>query len=232
MDEITAFLEKLIQFGMLEGLKISDKLEPYFRIDTIGLISKTCCTLANTKVIDFDRTKMLIAKQYQLSEPKSCDALKIIIEGDASIDFIEFKGLKKFIYNLWRDGKPIDIQMESQFDKFKLNYKIEDSLLILRLMIQNRKFNLTTDERLIYSKLPKNYIILTDLELEEDGRLDLFVNLNLLAANNPKNLEKEMSEILQQKIDIAGSKFPEINRPILLTCSTIDKYYKNREQTK
>ena len=85
--ELIRFLENFLEFG---------KAHHFFEIKQTGQIEKVCCQDSTTEVIDFDKTKEAIARHHGIQQPKSCDALKILPE-KKTIDFIEFKGLAKFI---------------------------------------------------------------------------------------------------------------------------------------
>ena len=85
--DVKDFLSKFLQFGIDKG---------YFQQRKVKDLPKVCCLQSEVEVIDFDKTKECICKEIKIQSSKSCDALRILPESER-MDFIEFKGFRKFI---------------------------------------------------------------------------------------------------------------------------------------
>jgi len=208
---VEAFLNRLVKYGEDKGLFLKMPIKD---------IPESCCDEAVTQVYDFDKCKEIIADIHRLNSPKSCDALKIIANKN-TIDFIEFKGWKKFIE--WQLGNADEEEkIEAQIKKFRLDEKIIDSLFVLKTMIEHPDFRLTKAEKRAYIEATKRFVVLVDLE--DDPLKELTITLGALAiTSSPVRLIKEkMDEMLEE---ISDNNLINLQRPLLKTCSTIDKFY-------
>lgn len=211
---IKDFLQRLLKFGKETG---------YFSVSPLGKIAKTCCPNAMTEVIDFDRVKDQICQQGQYKSFKSCDALKILPDGHC-IDFIELKGFKEFRRRL-PANRPAEPLIEAQIERFDLKTKIHDSYVVLYLLL-HRKNDLIKEEKTLYPEVNKNYLVLIDLELEENGIQNLAVTLDFLSeASDP--IEKQIVSRLTTEIENISFPDLKINQPVLKSCKSIDDYYQN-----
>lgn len=208
---VEAFLNRLVEYGENKGLFLKMPIKD---------VPESCCKAAITEVYDFDKCKEIISDIHRLNSPKSCDALKIISTKN-TLDFIEFKGWKKFIE--WQLGDANEEEkIEAQVKKFRLDEKIIDSLFVLKTMIEHPEFRLTKAEKRAYIEATKRFVILVDLE--DDPLETLTITLGTLAiTSSPVRLIKEkMDEMLE---GISGDNLINLQRPLLKTCSTIDKFY-------
>ena len=146
-------LTKLLKFGVDKN---------YFIISEVGKLDKSCCKKSKVKAIDFDKTKEKVVNDFNLDTIKSCDALKIIPQKKC-IDFIEMKSSINIINNINNNTQG---KLQQQVDKFDFEGKIRDSLYILYFLVNNRNSNLMGYEKNEYYKVKKNYIILTDINIE------------------------------------------------------------------
>lgn len=158
--ELEDFLQRLLGFGC-----DSD----YFHFKSIGTVDKTCCPNATTVVIDFDKTKDKVCSEAKLQPYKSCDALKIIPDLKR-LDFIEFKGLKRFVDYV--DSIPASQQEQKiakQIEKFDLETKLHDSYFILYLVLTKNP-SLKKSDKTNYRSVEKNYIILVDSSIQANKK--------------------------------------------------------------
>ncbi|MEN8220737.1 MAG: hypothetical protein ABFS56_31175 [Pseudomonadota bacterium] len=213
--ELEYFLQRLLDFGY-----DSD----YFHLKSIGTVDKSCCPDATTQVIDFDKTKDKICSEAKLQPYKSCDALKIL-PAFKRIDFIEFKGLKQFAHYVHSNIPPSlqEQKIVKQIEKFDLETKLHDSYIILYFVLTKNSSLKKTDKR-FYRIVEKNYIILVDTAVEEQGIQNLALTLEFLSETSSP-LEKQIAAKLAVEIDELSDLAFKINKPILKSCKTIDSFY-------
>ncbi len=221
MEQITinTIFEKIEKKGIDDG---------YINFSAIGILDKSCCTESKTIVIDFDKFKEK-AEGVTGSAYKSCDALILVREKEKydfiqfqepKIDFIELKGMNKFVKFSTSEIK--DEKIANKVIGFELHSKIEDSLLIFDNFIRLRNF-LTQKEQNLLKNVKIGYILLTDIDTSsiEWGTLQ-FEHFMKFNSNLPDNfidiMEREFSNI-DKKI------LARIEMPLLKTCTEIDDYY-------
>lgn len=210
-------LQKLLDFGKREG---------YFKEATIRQLAKTCCKQSSTTVIDFDGTKDVVVSEFHLRTLKSSDALKIVPYAD-SIDFIELKGFKQFMKYGLRSGEPGEArgQVREKIESFELAGKIMDSIYILRTMVYSRKFELTKVEREFFDGVPKRFIVVVDIEMDENPVEYIALTFSFLSEAST-SMERQVSCILREELDkIPGSLLSNIQKPQLMNCKSVDTYY-------
>jgi len=212
--EIEIFLDRLVKYGEDKGLFLKMSIKD---------VPESCCKAAITEVYDFDKCKELVSKTHNLNSPKSCDALKIMPTKN-TLDFIEFKGWKKFIEWQLKDGDE-QAKIEQQINNFRLDEKITDSLLVLETLMSHPNFKLTKKEKRAYLDTPKRFIILTDIEqLKQSALQQLAVALGNLASIY--SIESQIAKKFREEIkSISGDTLKNLEEPITATCSTIDKFY-------
>lgn len=213
--EIRNFLQKLLDFGKQEG---------YFEETTIGQLKKTCCEQGVTQVIDFDRTKAIVISRFDLQTLKSADALKIVPLSDI-LDFIELKGFKKFIRYRARSNEPTGAQVREKIETFDLVNKIRDSIHILQTIVFSRKLELTKKERTIFYRIPKRFIVVVDIELEQNP-LELFTLTLSFLSEISTPIDKQIAGMFKMELDkIPDSPLCNIQKPQLMSCRSIDEFY-------
>jgi hypothetical protein len=217
-----AFLEKLINYGVGKN---------FFSTYQIKDLEKSCCENCIIEVYDFDATKEGICNLLSLRSYKSCDALKILLEKER-IDFIEMKGLKDFLNPKFPNKNNFDakgdqtLQIINKVQSFDIIDKIQESLDLLKLIINGNDFNLTNAEKNIFKEIPKNFIIVTDISSQENGLEFLMTTLEVLSENS-SSIEEICSEIFSDEIE--NTKFPNIyniQQPIPMTCEGLINFYK------
>ena len=209
-------LERLLEFGA------NNK---FFNIELLGELEKSCCSDSKTEVINFDKAKEKISEAATLHQPKSVDALKILPQLNR-LDFIELKGFEMFI----KHSNPKhcgDQQVNDQIEKFGLAEKIRDSLFVLSLLIRLKEFKCTNIEIQQYQKTKKYYLVVVDIDLYENPIKDRLITLDFL-SENIATLKNTILEKLNQVVDdIPCSSLENLEKPKLLSCKKIDKYYQD-----
>lgn len=207
-------LERLIEFGINGN---------FFDFKPLGQLEKSCCSNSKIEVIDFDKTKEIVSNIAKLQQPKSADALKILTQLNR-IDFIELKGFNEFIrYN--KDKADIDLTVINQIENFDLTKKIKDSLFVLSILINREEFKCTKQESKQYEHVTKHYIIVVDIDLYKNPIEDRLITLAFLSENTA-NIKHKILEVLNQAVDdIPRSSLENLEKPKLLSCGKIDRYY-------
>ena len=200
-------LDKLLKFGIDKG---------YFEFTTIGQLDKSCCPKAKVEVIDFDKTKDIITKKFNLVSLKSCDAIKIIPENNC-IDFIEMKSLANISKNI---KIKTETNLKTQVDNFDLKGKIRDSLYILStIALQNNALH--GAELSIYHDVKKNYIILSDINFEDNP-----VDFIALTFDFMEYVSSSIKNIMKESVDkINANETYNLQKPILIDCEKFNNYY-------
>ncbi|MEK8021949.1 MAG: hypothetical protein VSS75_034165 [Candidatus Parabeggiatoa sp.] len=215
--ELEDFLLRLLDFGCHAD---------YFNFKSIGSIDKSCCPDATTVVIDFDKTKDKVCSEAKLQPYKSCDALKILPDLKR-VDFIEFKGLKPFIRYVHSKIPPSlqEQKIDQQIEKFDLETKLHDSYIILYFVL-TKNSSLKKTDKPCYRFVEKNYIILVDTAVEEEGIQNLALTLEFLSETSSP-LEKQVATKLAVEINELSDLPFKLNKPMLKSCKTIDSFYES-----
>ncbi len=200
-------LKKVLDFGI-------DK--KYFKVYTISTLAKSCCPMSHVDVIDFDATKTIICKNNNWVDIKSCDGLKILVE-ENRIDFIEMKSIVKILEFQKPNSKT---KLETHVKKFDFVNKIRDSLMLMTSIIQEGVLN--KKERADYHKIPKQPILLTDVDFIDNGLGAIMFTFDYLG-----NMSTDIQYLLTEEIQfVKPDNLYNILHPKLMDCKTIDEYYK------
>jgi hypothetical protein len=193
----------------------------YFELHEIKDIDKSCCGNAQTRVIDFDKTKEKVVEAESLITTKSCDCLKIQPEKQC-IDLIEMKGFTKFMEHF--KGTEIGQKIDENVEKYDLQRKIEDSLHLLNTIVVKKELGRTNDDAQFFRDTKINYILLTDVDSINNGRNYFNLAMYFLAtySNSP---EKYITAKLEAELGAIPNISHKLNKPMLKTCSEIDAYY-------
>jgi len=198
----------------------------YFSLTEIGKLDKSCCPNSKIQVIDFDKTKESYCSVHDLKNLKSCDALKMVDEPER-IDFIEMKGFKQFINRQLSHDLPLEEQIASKISDFDLIGKIRDSIFILNSIVSSKAFEISGSQQKSFHPIEKNFIVLTDIDIQHDPIDHIVVSLTFLSQTSSL-IEQEISKLLVDQItqlDVAS--FYNIQRPMLLSCKDLDGFYGN-----
>jgi len=205
-------IEKILTNFLSKGIGTK-----WFIISTVGKLDKSCCVKSNIEVIDFDEAEILHRDKCGASSLKSCDALKFLPK-DKRIDFIEMKSSKNILKNPKIDTKD---KLKNQIAKFDFVNKISDSLHILTAISNRKEINLSGAERKLLKSIPKQAILLTDLDFEENTINTIAFTLDFLA-----NTSTDLKDLLQGEIEKIGEDtLNNLLKPILMDCSTFERYY-------
>jgi hypothetical protein len=216
------FLNRLLDFGLKNK---------YFEYQLIKDPEDTCCSDVEIEVIDYDKTKAKIEefslKESSFNVTKSCDALKIM-PNEGRIDFIEYKRWQAFIDNELQSihtGNDRRERIVEKINKFDFGSKIHDSLFLLTFFTKNRQFKLTKEEKRLLSQIPINYIILIDINLQENP-LDFIAAAFTVLGTSSSNIDSEVSNEIKKELDSIdiGSQW-NIQRPMHKNCESIVTFY-------
>ena len=140
------------------------------------------------------------------------------------LDFIEFKSFKKFVQYLPSNISTVQIEqkIDKQIEKFDLATKLHDSYFILYLVL-TKNSDIKKEDKPFYRSVEKNYIILVDTVLEEQGIQNLALTLEFLSETSTP-IETQIAAKLAIEIDKLSEPFT-FNKPILKSCKTIDCFY-------
>lgn len=173
----------------------------------------SCSHRNQTIIIDFDHIKDLYCKGQ---EPlASVDA----IYKDKELLFIEIKGWKKYLEYHYHNITEKEIK--EQIIKYKLEKKLQDSLSILVTLVDKAKLG----DPQLFKSFPKQYIIVTDISIENDPLEKLAENLTFLATfSSGLSICKDVTA---EQIELFPSdKFSEYNisGPFLVYCKDFDRF--------
>ena len=148
--------------NFLSTLLSDGRAKDLFEVIEIGQLPNACCPHSTTAVIDFDKAKIKIVASSNMHTIKSCDGLKILPQHER-VDFIEFKGFKAFTQHQlskYKRIEPLNQKIERQFEKYDLQGKIEDSLVLWEMIIRSNDFVWNNETRKAARSVEKRYIIL------------------------------------------------------------------------
>jgi len=151
---------------------------------------KGCCCKEPVFLIDFDEVTTKLCEKNQLQTMKSCDGLKIIPNDENYIfDLVEFKGWKLF----FDYQKELTLeQIENKIANYELSVKLNDSLVVLYTLLQNKKLSIDTEQRNVYFSLQKKFIVVSDTDKIEPNKM--FLVSSFVAAVKEK-VKNKLNEI-------------------------------------
>jgi hypothetical protein len=209
---MTDFLQNILDEGVKSG---------WFSEKKIGALDKSCCSSATEMVIDFDEFKDKFHKGGQT--PSSCDGLKIL-PAHERLDFIEMKGLKKFIGRSNADAAKLDGELETQIADFDFPKKIIDSLDSLSKWLKtNPIFNSNS-----LDDVQKQFIILTDIDPSENAVQFISLNFDFFGLFS-ENMDDRIHRYFEEKmVQFPAAGIRNFKRPLLKTCLEMDDFYSIR----
>ncbi len=189
-------------------------------------MDKSCCIKAKTEVVDFDKVKEKLVKDFGLQTLRSCDCLKLV-PFDCKLDFIEMKGMRTLV--LWPQNQSspqfLKQKIEDTIIGFDLIGKILDSWILINLVASRKEFSSLGDSRKLLAEVQKCLIILTDITAEENAVELIALNLQYLATFSTP-IERQISELFANALDaIPEGLFLNFQKPVLKSCKEIDAYY-------
>lgn len=194
-------------------------------------LKHSCTKDAHTPVIDFDTTKEFLYESlnngpFRLNLSKSCDGLKII-DSLNQLDFIEIKGISNFrkyqLAKLKTQEEKV-CAIDSQIESFELQEKIDQSIDILKLILQVTLMGFTNEEKkYLLENTKKDYMIVIDEEIEQDFDKVLAISMDYLSEYS--DVEDQL--IIKIKENVENISHIMISKPFLIEQSEVDAYYKN-----
>lgn len=133
-----------------------------------------CATTSKTPVQDFDYIEKKIATGVRSSLP-SCDGVALSVN-HVVFCFVEIKGWDKFVqYNI------TDSDNLSSADKTKIDSQVATYNLKGKLEQSIRDCEQITNQNDLFMSIPYAYVIVTDINSENDAISDIAANLSSLA---------------------------------------------------
>lgn len=173
---------------------------------TICHLHKPCdghplCKIASVRpVVDLDYIEKKLATGNRSTEP-SCDG--VTLSTDHSVFcFVEIKGWEKFV-----SFKISDAASPSEDDRIKVDKQVANYDLKGKLMHSIDDCEVITGQKDLFPRIPYAYVIVTDINSEQESIDDFAANLSSLAetASVWTYCDEKMKEILND-VDIAVKK--------------------------
>jgi hypothetical protein len=193
----------------------------YFELNKIKNIETTCCSVAETEVIDFDKTKDKLVASGGLVTTKSCDCIKIRPTKQC-IDLIEMKRFVPLVENFKK--KRIDLEVNKKIAKFNFTKKIEDSLVLLDILVRKMEFEKTLEDDVFFRETKINYIVLTDVDSIHESFNYIALNF-IFYAEYSDSMENYIASEISKELTKIPNINHKLNSPMLKTCNEIDDYY-------
>lgn len=170
--------------------------------------TRGCQTHQHYPVLDFDRLKHLWRKSKKQSNTSSVDALT---HKSQELCFVEIKGWKQFlIYQ-----KVNDASIQQQVNTYDLQGKLLDSVALCEEI---------TGETDILKNIPSVYLLVTDINIKEQGLESITTNLNLLGSTST-NWETVCNKYLGRKL----GTIKQIKTQYI-TCAEFDNLFNTKEK--
>jgi len=189
---------------MLSKIETFGKQEGYFQYKKIGLLNSKQVANTKTDVIDFDKTKDIFYKgsSYQ---PSSCDALKFLSKQNR-LDFLELKS----VVNIVKYNNPIEKSLKDI--RVAIPSKIQGSNQIMENIINHKKLDLSEEELSEYAACSKNFYLIVDNDISQDGLSSFYFNMVFASAfrqieNDNPIIVKGLMEI-DEEYRSAGRQLP------------------------
>lgn len=193
-------------------------------LHTPCLENSQCKCRSSVQVVNFDKCKDKYCSETKTQSLKSVDALLLLSN---CVYLIEIKGWREFI----RNNKFSEENILKQTDKFELNKKYIDSFFLLKYLSDRTDFELTRIERDSFLIIDKCFVLVTDIDYNENALTYLSVGLNFLAESSSEIYFNSCYEATKNAlINLDVEKQYGIRNPtklILLTCKTFDNFITN-----
>lgn len=130
-----------------------------------------CSTIQKHKIIDFDRVKTEFHKGTFGCQKASTDGFTF---KDNLYCFVELKGWADFLV-FHTNLTTLELEIKEQANKYDLNKKLTDSMFICKEIAQNES---------IFNNSQIAFILVTDIDIESNGVLELYSDLMSLAERS------------------------------------------------
>lgn len=130
-----------------------------------------CSTILAHKVIDFDKVKT----EYQRgkTEPQKASTDGFTFKNQLFC-FVELKGWANFLV-FHTNLSTLQSEIKEQANKYDLNKKLTDSMLICKDVAQN-------EEIFKYARIA--FVLVTDIDIEDDGTMEIYSDLMSLSETS------------------------------------------------
>lgn len=178
---------KLLSDFNLTELTICDLHKPCNKVG-----GHRCATVMTHKMIDFDKVKI----EYQRGkvEPQKASTDGFTYK-DHLFCFVELKGWADFLV-FHTNLATLQSEIEEQADKYDLNKKLTDSMLICTNIALNKD---------IFKNAQIAFILVTDIDIDNDGAMEFYSDLTSLAETST-NWELVCNRELKGKLSTLPSE--------------------------
>lgn len=164
-----------------------------------------CSTVLTHKVINFDNVKTEYQRGKNSPQKASVDGFTY---KDKLFCFVELKGWTDFL-TFHTNPDTLKTEIKEQADKYDLNKKLIDSMLICQDVAGNT--NLFNDNSAAF-------ILVTDIDVDEDGTMEFYSDLMSLSETST-NWEVICSRELKGKLSVLPSSI----NTYYIKCQHFDK---------
>ena len=169
------------------------------------VLGHRCAAVLAHRVINFDEVKTKYQRGKKGPQKASVDGFTY---KDKLFCFVELKGWTDFLA-FHTNPDTLKTEIKEQADKYDLNKKLIDSMLICQDVAENT--NLFNDN-------PAAFILVTDIDVDEDGTMDFYSDLMSLSETST-NWEVICSRELKGKLSI----LPSTISTYYIKCQHFDK---------
>lgn len=124
-----------------------------------------------TKGLNFDDVKTEYQRGKKGPQKASVDGFTY---KEKLFCFVELKGWADFLL-FHKNPNTLKTEIKEQADKYELNKKLTDSMLICKDVAENAE---------LFSDIPIAFILVTDIDIDEDGTMELYSDLMSLAETS------------------------------------------------
>ena len=130
-----------------------------------------CATVLKQRVLNFDDVKTEYQRGKKGPQKASVDGFTY---KEKLFCFVELKGWADFLL-FHKNPNTLKTEIKEQADKYELNKKLTDSMLICKDVAENAE---------LFSDIPIAFILVTDIDIDEDGTMELYSDLMSLAETS------------------------------------------------
>ena len=164
-----------------------------------------CTTVLTHKVINFDDVKTEYQRGKKGPQKASVDGFTY---KDKLFCFVELKGWADFL-TFHTNPDTLKTEIKEQADKYDLNKKLTDSMLICKDISSNPE---------LFKDHSIAFILVTDIDIVEDGTMELYSDLMSLAETSTN-----WKTICNQELKGKLSTLPLTIRTFYIKCQEFDK---------
>ncbi len=173
-------------------------------------LTRNCINGGDKLVFDFDQ----VTKDYcRRKKMPSCASVDALTENKETICFIEIKGWKNYLDHTTNISEH---KIQKQVDKYNLAYKLSCSIeTCIGILCDEEGAGFKSD----FLSTSKCYIVVTDINIQQDPLISLASNLNLL-AETASGWETVCWKYLKEKVEqVKGMK------TLFVSCHDFDSLF-------